>query len=235
MQAIKRILLFYVISIVVLIMLIAVMGGNVYKTIGFLYFWILPLIFSFVAWLLGAGAYELAMRPAEKKNIFFLIPHILAIGGLATIVIVNRLSADNWRTNINSKENHSIMKFHVHDNEPYIRTAFNELEAKFDTPNDFSLDAFSVNKRDTIIDNNIDTIYTVTFAYYLKNDPRTQYFSKVAIVKNIPTVLEHIVNTRTNAEYQRKEEEKQKMVNEILSDPDLKKLTDSLTKELKSQ
>ena len=136
---------------------------------------------------------------------------------------------------MNSKENHSIMKFQVHDDEPYIRTAFNELEAEFDTPNDFSLDAFSVNKRDTIIDNKIDTIYTVYFAYYKKNAPRAEYFSKIAVVKDVPRMLEHMVNTRTNAEYQRKEDEKQKMVDEILSDPDLKKLTDSLTKKLQSQ
>lgn len=235
MQALKRIFLFYGINLAVLLVLIAVLGGDLSKTIISPTFWILPLGLSFVAWLLGAGVYELMMRPSARKKIIFLIPHIVAIAGLAAIVIVNRIAVDEKRKNLNSYENHSIMKFNVHDNEPYVRTAFDQLESRFDDPNDFSLDAFSVNKRDTIINNISDTIYTVYFAYYLKDDSRTKYFSKIAVVKNAPTLLEHIINTSTNAEYQRKETEKQKMVDEILTDPGLKKLTDSVMKELKSK
>jgi hypothetical protein len=127
------------------------------------------------------------------------------------------------------------MKTWVNDNEEYIRIAFNRLEKEFKNPNDFDLDAFSIRKRDTIINGIQDTIYNVYFVYFLNTDNKSKYFSKLSVFSANPELLIYNADTRINEEYKKIKTEKDQQEYEAMKDLKelnnvLKRLKDSLKK-----
>ena len=102
------------------------------------------------------------------------------------------------------------MKDWVYDNEEYIRIAFNRLESEFTNPNDFDLYAFSVRKKDTIVNGFIDTTYNIYFVYFLKPDTTNKYFSKVSVFTNKPQLKIFNMDTKKNEEYMNIKAEKEK-------------------------
>jgi len=122
------------------------------------------------------------------------------------------------------------MKNWVYDNEEYIRIAFDRLESEFTNPNDFDLDAFSVRKKDTIVNGLIDTTYNIYFVYFLKPDTTTKYFSKVSVFTNKPELKIFNIDTKKNEEYinikvanEKQEDEAVREINKIV-----RQLKDSL-------
>ena len=100
------------------------------------------------------------------------------------------------------RHNRGVMRNFVYDNEEYIRIAFNRLENEFRNPNDFNIDAFSVRKRDTLLNNSIqDTLYTIYFAYFLKDNKKDKYFSKVTVLEGKTTLHQHNENVYSSSEY----------------------------------
>jgi hypothetical protein len=122
------------------------------------------------------------------------------------------------------------MKNWVNNNEEYVRIAFNRLESEFTNPNDFDLDAFSVRKKDTIVNGHIDTTYNIYFVYFLKPDTTNKYFSKVSVFTGKPELKIFNIDTKKNEEYINIKAEKEKQENELVQDLNkvFKQLRDSL-------
>ena len=108
------------------------------------------------------------LKPTNKRNKIFLITHSVSLLCFISLAIVIQYKDYNFKRNYaNIEANHDVMKYFVNDDEEYIKIAFNKLESEFKNPNDFNLDAFSVRKRDTIINGTQDTVYNIYFTYFL--------------------------------------------------------------------
>lgn len=200
MTALKRIFLFYFIGTAITIVLILLLEGDLGRALTYHPFWWIPLPFALAGWLIGAGVYELMLKPKHKKNQVFLISHIIVIAGFAAISLWARLEARKILAIDNARRNRVTMWYSVDDNEKYILTGFERLESEFGNPNDLTLDAFSVRKRDTVIGNTRDTLYTVYYAYYLRGK-KGLHFSKLAMWQNKPELLIFNQPTKSNEEY----------------------------------
>jgi hypothetical protein len=211
-----------------------VLGGNLLIAITSIVFWILPAVFCLLGLLIGIGIYEINLRPAAKKKKIFSIGYSFGVLGLLIAVIIigsDRLKQMKHKENFgNIESNHDVMKNWVYDNEEYIRIAFNRLESEFKTPNDFDLDAFSVRKKDTIVNGLIDTTYNIYFVYFLKPDTTNKYFSKVSVLSRKPELKIFNIDTKKNEEYINIKAENEKEEDEAVRDFNkvFKQLKDSL-------
>jgi hypothetical protein len=211
----KRFILFYFIGLVLFFAVSVIFGGQLISILKNIGLWILPAIFSLLGFLIGAGVYELMLRPIKKKDNVFLISHSISI--LFFITLAVSLQYKDWnhkRNYANTEKNHDVMKYFVNDNEEYIRIAFTKLESEFKNPNNFKLDAFSVRKQDTTINGTQDTVYNIYFTYFLDNDKGNKYFSKVSVLSGTPTLQLYNLDTKTNEEYLKIKTEKDKMERE---------------------
>lgn len=198
----KRLGYFYIAALIILVIITIIFRGNLLKGILSLYFWIVPAIFIFLGWLIGVIIYELKLRPIEKKNRIFFITHSIGLVLFSAVLGMMMYDAYHDNSNKNMRHNRGVMRNFVYDNEEYIRIAFNRLENEFQNPNDFNIDAFSVRKRDTLLNNSIqDTLYTIYFAYFLKDNKKDKYFSKVTVLEGKTTLHQHNENVYSSSEY----------------------------------
>jgi len=234
MTAFKHFLKFYFSALIIILVVSLPFSSNFFKVITHPGFWILPVIFCFLGFLIGIVIYELNLRPVEKKKKIFFISYSLGILALLIVTIFqgfNSLKRTRHKQNFgNIESNHHVMKDWVYDNEEYIRIAFNRLESEFTNPNDFDLDAFSVRKKDTIVNGLIDTTYNIYFVYYLKSDTTNKYFSKVSIFTGKPELKIFNIDTKKNEEYLIIKAEKEKQEDEAVREINriVKQLKDSL-------
>lgn len=213
----KRFILFYFIGLVLFFAVSVIFGGQLISILKNIGLWVLPAIFSFLGFLIGAGVYELMLRPIKRRSNVFLISH--SIGILCFITLSVSLQYKNWnyeRNYANAENNHDVMKYFVNDNEEYIRIAFNKLESEFKNPNNFKLDAFSVRKRDTTINGTQDTVYNIYFTYFLDSDNGNKYFSKISVLSGTPTLQLYNLDARSNEEYLKIKTEKDKLERETV-------------------
>ena len=234
MSTFKQFLQFYFIGLLLSLIILLIFGGEFFDILINPAFYILPIVFNLVGFVIGLIVYELNLRLPEKKKKIFSISY--SIGVLALLVVISILMLENLKR-IKHKENfgnvesnHAVMKNWVYDNEEYIRIAFNCLESEFKNPNDFDLDAFSVRKKDTIVNGLIDTTYNIYFVYFLKPDTTTKYFSKVSVFTNKPELKIFNIDTKKNEEYinikvanEKQEDEAVREINKIV-----RQLKDSL-------
>jgi hypothetical protein len=239
MQSLKQFLLFYFIGIAILVTPAILFGNNLLTVITSPGLYILPLIFCAAGIVVGLILFELNLRKADKKKKIFFFSYCFSTLALLTVTIIlgiNRLrEIDHKKQFGNVESNHNVMKTWVNDNEEYIRIAFNRLEKEFKNPNDFDLDAFSIRKRDTIINGIQDTIYNVYFVYFLNTDNKSKYFSKLSVFSAKPELLIYNADTRINEEYKKIKTEKDQQEYEAMKDLKelnnvLKRLKDSLKK-----
>ena len=234
MTAFKQFLKFYFSGLIIILVVSLLFSSNFFNVITHPAFLILPAIFCFLGFLIGVLIYELNLRPAEKKNKIFSISYSLSI--LALLIVItfqgfNTLSKQKHKDNFgNIESNHDVMKNWVNDNEEYVRIAFNRLESEFTNPNDFDLDAFSVRKKDTIVNGLLDSTYNIYFVYFLKADTTNKYFSKVSVFTGKPELKIFNIDTKKNEEYINIKAEKEKQENELVQDLNkvFKQLRDSL-------
>ena len=234
MSSFKHFLLFYFIGLLLSLITLLIFGANFFAILINPAFYILPAVFSLVGFAIGFILYELNLRRPEKKKKIFSISY--SIGVVSLLVVLSFLIRDNLKR-IRHKENfgnvesnHDVMKNWVYDNEEYIRIAFYRLEKEFKNPNDFELDAFSVRKKDTIVNGQIDTTYNIYFVYFLKADTTNKYFSKVSVFTGKPELRIFNIDTKKNEEYMNIQAEKEEQENELVKDLNkvLKQLKDSL-------
>lgn len=234
MFSFKQFLQFYFIGLLLSLITLLIFRGRFFTILINPAFYILPAVFNLVGFVIGFILYELNLRRPEKKKKIFSISY--SIGVLALLVVISILMLDNLKR-IKHKENfgnvesnHDVMKNWVYDNEEYIRIAFNRLESEFKNSNDFDLDAFSVRKKDTIVNGLIDTTYNIYFVYFLKPDTTNKYFSKVSVFTGKPELKIFNIDTKKNEEYmniktewEKQEDEAVREINKIV-----KELKDSL-------
>src|SRR6186713_3303792 len=234
MSTFKQFLQFYFIGLLLSLIILLIFGGEFFDILINPAFYILPIVFNLVGFVIGLIIYQLNLRLPEKKKKIFSISY--SIGVLALLVVISILMLENLKR-IKHKENfgnvesnHAVMKNWVYDNEEYIRIAFNCLESAFKNPNDFDLDAFSVRKKDTIVNGLIDTTYNIYFAYFLKADTTNKYFSKVSVFTDKPELKIFNIDTKKNEEYMNIKAEKEEQENEAVREVNkmVKLLKDSL-------
>jgi len=234
MTAFKQFLKFYFLGLIIIAIVSLLFGSNFFYVIAHPGFWILPAIFCFLGFLIGVLIYELNLRRPEKKKKIFSICYSLGILALLIVIIFqgfNSLKRMRHKENSgNVESNHDVMKNWVNDNEEYIRIAFSRLESEFKNPNDFELDAFSVRKKNTIVNGLIDTTYNIYFVYFLKPDTTIKYFSKVSVFTGNPELKIFNIDTKKNEEYINIKAEKEKQENEAVREINkiVKQLKDSL-------
>lgn len=230
----KQFLNFYFSGLIVILIVSLLFSSNVIYVITHPGFWTLPAIFCFLGFLIGILIYELNLRPAEKKKKIFFISYSLGIVTLVIVIIFqgfNNVKRIKHKENFgNVESNHEVIKNWVYDNEEYIRIAFYRLEKEFKNPNDFDLDAFSVRKKDTIVNGYIDTTYNIYFVYFLKADTTNKYFSKVSVFTGKPELKIFNIDTKKNEEYMTIKAEKEEQENEAVREINkiVKQLKDSL-------
>ena len=234
MSSFKQFLQFYFIGLLLSLICLLIFGARFFAILINPAFYILPAVFSLVGFAIGFILYELNLRCPEKKKKIFSISY--SIGVVALLVVLSFLVRDNLRR-IRHKENfgnvernHDVMKNWVYNNEEYIRIAFNRLESEFKNPNDFDLDAFSVRKKDTIVNGHTDTTYNIYFVYFLKADSTNKYFSKVSVFAGKPELKIFNIDTKKNEEYMTINAEKEEQENEAVREINkiVKQLKDSL-------
>ena len=234
MSSFKQFLQFYFIGLLLSLIILLIFRGKFFYILINPAFYILPAVFNLVGFVIGFILYELNLRRSEKKKKIFSISY--SIGVLALLVVISILKMDNLKQ-IKHKENfgnvesnHDVMKNWVYDNEEYIRIAFNRLESEFKNPNDFDLDAFSVRKKDTIVNGHIDTTYNIYFVYFLKTNTTNKYFSKVSVFMSKPDLRIFNIDTKKNEEYMTIKAEKEEQENEAVREINkiVKQLKDSL-------
>ena len=236
MSAFKLFLQFYFIGILVILITALLFGSGFFKIIIAPGFYIMPVIFCVVGYIIGLIAFELNLRPQSKKKRIFFFGYcfgILALLSVTIILVVNNLRELNHKKQFgNVESNRAIMKNWVYDNEEYIRIAFNRLEKEFNDPNDFKLDAFSVRTKDTIIHESHDTVYNIYFVYFLTPDTINKYFSKVSVLAAKPELKIYNTDTRKSEEYGKIRTEKETQEHEIIKEFNeaFKKIKDSLKK-----
>ena len=234
MQAFKQFLQFYFIGVLLVFITVLFFGTKLLNIITSPGLYILPIIFCIAGYVVGLIIFELNLRPKEKKKKLFAFGYCFGMLALLTVTIilaVNTLKEINHKKKFgNVESNHDVMKTWVNDNEEYIRIAFNRLEKEFKNPNDFDLDAFSVRKRDTIINGSQDTVYNVYFVYFLNTDSTNKYFSKVSVLTSKPELIIYNADTHLNEEYKKIKTEKEQQEHEMMKD--LKEL-DNVFKRLK--
>ena len=203
MRGLKRYLQFYFIGLILLFLISLFFGGQIFFIIRNIGFWILPAIFSLFGIVIGVVVYELKLKPISKKNRIFLIGYSISLVALLILTVIFQYKAWDHKQNFaNIEDNHDVMKYWVNDYDEHIKVAFTKLESTFENPNDFKLNSYFVRSQDTLINNNSkETVYNIYFTYSLTNDTSLQYFSKVAVFQNSPTLLIYNQNTKTNSEY----------------------------------
>ena len=236
MQAFKQFLQFYVVGIFLVIITTLLLGAGFLKIITSPAPYILPLIFCTAGYIAGLVVFELNLRPPHKKKKLFAFGYsfgLLALLAATILISVQSIREVNHKKQFGNVEaNHAVMKTWVNDNEEYIRIAFDRLEREFTNPNDFDLDAFSVRKRDTMINGLQDTIYSVYFVYFLNSGIEHKYFSKLLVLQSKPELILYNEDTRINEEYKKikaeKEQEEREMMKEL--NKIYKQLKDTLKK-----
>ena len=234
MSSFKHFLLFYFIGLLLSLITLLIFGANFFAILINPAFYILPAVFSLVGFAIVFILYELNLRRPEKKKKIFSISY--SIGVVSLLVVLSFLIQDNLKRIRHKKNfgnvesNHDVMKNWVYDNEEYIRIAFYRLEKEFKNPNDFDLDAFSVRKKDTIVNGQIDTTYNIYFVYFLKADTTNKFFSKVSVFTGKPELRIFNIDTKKNEEYMNIKAEKEEQENELVQDLNkvFKQLRDSL-------
>lgn len=239
MQSFKQFLQFYLVGIVVVFMTALILGNKPLPVLASPGLYILPAIFCVVGFITGLIIFEINLRPFDKKKKIFFFSYCFGTLALLTITIIlgiNRVrEIDHKKQFGNIESNHAVMKTWVNDDEEYIRIAFNRLQKEFKNPNDFELDAFSVRKHDTIINGVQDTIYNVYFIYFVNNDKKSKYFSKISVLTANPELKVYNADTRINEEYKRIKAEQEAQEYEMMKDLKdlnnvLKRFKDSLKK-----
>jgi len=234
MSSFKQFLQFYFVGILLILITALIFGNNFFNILDKPGFYIMPAIFCLVGFIVGWVVYEFNLRSQQKrKKIFFysFCFGLLALLAVTIIAGVNHTKKINHKKQFgNVESNRAVMKDWVYDNEEYIRIAFNRLESEFTNPNDFDLDAFSVRKRDTIVNGLIDTTYNIFFVYFLKPDTTTKYFSKVSVFTNKPELKIFNIDTKKNKEYMNIKAEKEKQEDDVVREINkiVKQLNDSL-------
>src|SRR5258705_1537567 len=234
MSSFKQFLQFYFIGILVVFIPSLLFGANFLKIITSPGFYILPVIFCIAGYVVGLIIVELNLRPPGKKKKLFTFGYcfgLLALLAVTIMIVAQSLKEVEHKKQFgNVESNHEVMKNWINDNEKYIRIAFNRLEKEFKNPNDFDLDAFSVRKKDTIINGLSDTTYNIYFVYFLKPDTTNKYFSKVSVLANKPELEIYNIDTKKSEEYSKIKAEKEKQENELVREINkvVKQLKDSL-------
>ena len=234
MPSFKQFSQFYFIGLALSFIILFIFGGKFFDILINPALYILPVVFSALGFVIGLIIYELKLRRPEKKKKIFSVSY--SIGILVLLVVISLLFLDNLKRlkhkeNFgNVESNHDVMKNWVNDKEEYLRIAFFRLESEFTNPNDFDLDAFSVRKKDSMVDGRIDTTYNIYFAYFLKPDTTNKYFSKVSVFTGKPELKIFNIDTKKNEEYINIKAEKEKLEDEAVRDFNkiVKQLKDSL-------
>ena len=191
MKGLKRYILFYIIGLILLLLISLLFGGQVFFIIRNIGFWILPAIFSVFGIVIGVVVYELKLKPTNKKNKIFLIGHSVSLLALIILTATLQYKAWNHKQNFaNLEDNHDAIKYSFKEYEHPLKIAFTKLESTFKNPNAFKLNNYFVRSHDTLIKNNsAETVYNIYFTYSLTSDTRQQYFSKVAVFQNSPSLI----------------------------------------------
>jgi hypothetical protein len=201
MTVIKWAILFYVIGFVLSFVLLFIFDAQVDFILGIRVVCLLSAFNSAVCMVIAVGAFWISKVIKGKKNTAFIITFCLAL--FCVIALSHRViqEEDHKKHFANVEANHSVMKYFVNEDEDYIQIGFDRLESEFKDPNDFDLDAFSVRKRDTVINGIQDTTYSIYFAYFLGRDKINKYFSKVSVLAGKPTLSLYNLDTRLSEEY----------------------------------
>jgi len=197
--------------------------------------WLIVALFILIGELLGYLAFKTVLYFQVKSkqrsgNSFFFGGQLFS---LVIFLVISSFSVASRNKEIRHKKmfgnidaNHDIMKHFVNSNEEYIRIAFSNLESRFADPNSFKLDAFSVHKSDTVVNNTADTIYRVWYIYFLETNQRDTFFSKINVFKTKATIELFNIKTKENAEYQQRKQARQEFEQEFMRD--LSKTMDSI-------
>jgi hypothetical protein len=223
----KQFILFFSVVFLGSLLLVTITGGRTLTILlvflGFAFF------FAGLGYLIGWIAYELKLKPFKIRNKIFLAGNSVGFSAFIALMIFFFINSQNTSyKRKNREDNHTVMRYFVNDDEPYIRIAFDRLEAKFANPDAFKLNSWAVRYIDTVLNGSKDSLFNVYFTYYLVNDS-TRYLSKISVWQGMPNI--HVFNDKAseNSEYAEIQSENETKQHEFIKSfkKDLEKLPDS--------
>lgn len=165
---------------------------------------LIALIITAIGLLLGLVPSILIQRPAKEK-IFYWVGQIVAF-----IVFyawfINLIAPDFHKHSIktNAQENEAtIVSLTDHGKEYFARIAFDSLELKFKSPDDFVFNTYIAFEQDSTIDSQKDSIYTVYFSYTLKDNKEKELMAKYFVIEHQAVLAGFDVDKYDNPEYMR--------------------------------
>ena len=164
----------------------------------------IALIITAIGLLFGLVPSILIQRPAKEK-IFYWVGQIVAF-----IVFyawfINLIAPDFHKHSIktNAQENEAtIVSLTDHGKEYFTRIAFDSLELKFKTPDDFVLNTYIAFERDSTIDSQKHHIYTVYFSYTPNDDKTKELMAKYLVINHQAILAGFDIDKYDNPEFMR--------------------------------
>jgi hypothetical protein len=235
MTDLRRFLLFYIIGLGLLFIVLLIFGGQWVQILSSIGFWILPAVVSLFGFLVGAGVYELMLKPVKKRSRLFILSHLSLLLCFITLVVVIEFQEWDFERKFgNFDHNHGMFKHLEKDDPLYVKAAFKELESSFVDPNSFRLTGFSANSRDTSINGLQYPVYNIYFTYFQDADSEIEYFSKVSVMDGVPSIKLHNLNAATSEEFWLEKVRRAKLEGELMSGlrESFDELPDTLRKKL---
>jgi hypothetical protein len=164
----------------------------------------IALIISSIGLLFGLIPSILIQR-ASKEKIFYWV------GQIAAFIVfyawfINSMVPDLHKhtKKTTAQENEAtILSLTNHGKEYFARIAFDSLELKFKTPDDFVLNTYIAFEHDSTIDSKKDPIYTVYFSYTLKDDKTKELMAKYLVIDHKAILASFDIDKYENAEFMR--------------------------------
>ena len=165
---------------------------------------VIALVISGIGLLFGLLPSILIQR-SSKEKIFYWVGQIAAFIVFYTWFI-SSMAPDLHRhtKKTNAQENEAtILSLTDHGKEYFARIAFDSLELKFKTPDDFVLNTYIAFERDSTIDSQKHHIYTVYFSYTPNDDKTKELMAKYLVINHQAILAGFDIDKYDNPEYMR--------------------------------
>jgi len=196
-----------------------------------------------VAWGIGIIVGILICAIIQKKRAepwFYITGQVIVYGAVLIFILYQMYLTETHNLRFgNIEHNHSMVGLDRDSsidiiNLDYVKNAFLKLESTFDDANSFHITSFFTIRRDTVLADHTETVYTVYFAYTTTPDKK-RLFSKVSVLENQASIEIYNGDALHNGEYKylRAKDEQHRIeqinaVKEILKD-----LPDTIKQEMR--
>ena len=175
--------------------------GNIGNAVVFIT--LVPLAFTLIitaiGLLLGLVPSILIQIPSKEKT-FYWTGQIISFIAFYTFFIYMTVHDFNKKTTAQENEA-TIVSLTDHGKEYFARIAFDSLELKFKTPDDFVLNTYIAFEKDSTIDSQKKHTYTVYFSYTLKDNKAKELMAKYIVIDHQAILAGFDIDKYDSAEY----------------------------------